>query len=269
MELNQVQLLVHNDVSLNKLRVDHGIPSDVQIDRPSLVPMRMPIWSEECKAAIQALNNKRASRKVANLLAYEFNYRHIVPYRFDELGRVTMADSAKDYNTNLALTRAVMLPNDVADLTMEESEEIRDLLIMQQSLQKAFAILEGMKEQSSELKKSKKKISSLDKQDKLDSTVIEKTKLALATAIQERDANYTTVSEARGGVAAPEVEQLDPPPPYSSLVLSGFNEEEYLKEPTDEDLEKYAEVGSNLGLDATEASTAVDGGLDADASPVV
>ena len=35
MELNQVQLLVHNDVSLNKLRVDHGIRSDVQIDRPS------------------------------------------------------------------------------------------------------------------------------------------------------------------------------------------------------------------------------------------
>ena len=37
---------------------------------------------------------------------------------------------------------------------------------------------------------------------------------------------------------APKVEPMDPPQPYSSLVLPDFNEEEYLKESTDEDLEK-------------------------------
>ena len=44
--------------------------------------------------------------------------------------QVTMDDSAKDHDTNLALARVVMLLDDVADLIAEGSKEIRDLLIM-------------------------------------------------------------------------------------------------------------------------------------------
>ena len=32
MELNRVQLLVHDDATLNKFRTDHGIPVDIQIE---------------------------------------------------------------------------------------------------------------------------------------------------------------------------------------------------------------------------------------------
>ncbi|GFY95340.1 hypothetical protein Acr_10g0007250 [Actinidia rufa] len=50
-----------------------------------------------------------------------------------ELGKqVIMDDSTKDHDTSLALARAVMLPNDVADLVAKGLEEIRDLLVMQQ-----------------------------------------------------------------------------------------------------------------------------------------
>ena len=49
-----------------------------------------------------------------------------------ELGKqVTLTDFAKDHDTSLTLAQAVMLPKDVADLTEESSEEIRDLLVMQ------------------------------------------------------------------------------------------------------------------------------------------
>ncbi|GFZ13236.1 hypothetical protein Acr_23g0016210 [Actinidia rufa] len=121
--------------------------------------------------------------------------------------QVTMADSAKDHDTSLTLAQAVMLPNDIADLAMKGSKEIQDLLIMQQ-VQKEFAISKSIKEQSSELKKSKKKISSLKKQTKLDSVAVEQMKLDLAIAIQERDASYAAVIEARGEVTVVQ-EQLN------------------------------------------------------------
>ena len=65
------------------------------------------------------------------------------------------------------------------------------------------------------------------------------------------------------------MKHLDPPPPYSPLMLLGFDEKEYLKELANEDLEKSVEVGGNIDLDATETSMAIDGILDADASPIV
>ena len=43
-----------------------------------------------------------------------------------------MADSAKDHDTSLAVAQAIILPKDVADLAKEDSEEIHDLLVMQQ-----------------------------------------------------------------------------------------------------------------------------------------
>ena len=36
MELNQAQLLVHDDEALNKFRTDHRIPDDVQIEHSKL-----------------------------------------------------------------------------------------------------------------------------------------------------------------------------------------------------------------------------------------
>ena len=43
-----------------------------------------------------------------------------------------MTDSAQDNDTSLALTQAAMLPKDVIDHAEEGSEEIWDLLMMQQ-----------------------------------------------------------------------------------------------------------------------------------------
>ena len=59
-----------------------------------------------------------------------------------------------------------------------------------------------MKEQSTETKKSKKKINSLEKQAKLDSEAVEKAKLELVVVVQDRDASYAIVTEARGEVVA-------------------------------------------------------------------
>ena len=48
-----------------------------------------------------------------------------------ELSRqVTMADSAKDHDTSMALVRAIMLLKDVASLIEENSETIRGLVVM-------------------------------------------------------------------------------------------------------------------------------------------
>ena len=54
------------------------------------------------------------------------------------------------------------------------------LVFVFQSLQRVTAISERMKEQSVEIKKSKKKISFLEKYAKLDSEAMEKVKLDLA-----------------------------------------------------------------------------------------
>ncbi|GFY85854.1 hypothetical protein Acr_04g0005920 [Actinidia rufa] len=113
-----------------------------------------------------------------------------------DLGKqVIMANSAKNHDTSLALTQVIMLPKDVADLVEKSLEKIHFLLLMQQ---RATAISEQMKDQSTEIKKSKKKISFLEKQAKLDSKAKEKAKLNLALAVQERDASYATIIEARG-----------------------------------------------------------------------
>ena len=48
-----------------------------------------------------------------------------------ELGKqVTVADSAQDHDTSVALARAVMLPNDVAALFEEDTKTIKILLVM-------------------------------------------------------------------------------------------------------------------------------------------
>ncbi|GFS33848.1 hypothetical protein Acr_00g0030830 [Actinidia rufa] len=167
----------------------------------------------------------------AELCKPEFSRSELVS-RFSRAKQVTMADSAKNHETSLALARAVMLPKDVANLAEEDSEEIRDLLMIQQ-VQRATAISEQMKEQSAGIKKSKQKINSLEKQAKLDSEVAEKARLELVVAVQERSLNTPNLE---GGSLT--VESMDPPQAYSPLVLPGFNEEEILEEEADKDPEK-------------------------------
>ena len=58
-----------------------------------------------------------------------------------------------------------------------------------------------MKDQFAEIKRPKKKISSLEKQVKLDSKATDKAKLELAAIVQERDPSYTVITEAQGEVA--------------------------------------------------------------------
>ncbi|GFY87929.1 hypothetical protein Acr_05g0015680 [Actinidia rufa] len=161
MELNQAQLLVHDDATLNKFKIDHDIPEDIQIerlepnkdsnlvegngDRIPILPsaccrstpflkgnyclhLRNPrqpqtrlvtdnsnkdmflnefVWvfgkwefqagdddfnelckrrSKDCRATIQDVNNRQASRKVADLLVYESVYRHVIPHKAEKLG---------------------------------------------------------------------------------------------------------------------------------------------------------------------------------------
>ncbi|GFZ10838.1 hypothetical protein Acr_22g0002360 [Actinidia rufa] len=58
--------------------------------------------------------------------------------------------------------------------------------------------------QSIEIKKSKKKISSLEKQAKLDSKAMEKAKLELVVVVQKRDASYAAITKAQSKEAVNE-----------------------------------------------------------------
>ena len=44
---------------------------------------------------------------------------------------MTVADSAKDHDTSMALARAIMFPNDVATFSEEDTGTMRSLLVMQ------------------------------------------------------------------------------------------------------------------------------------------
>ncbi|GFZ15622.1 hypothetical protein Acr_25g0000310 [Actinidia rufa] len=77
-----------------------------------------------------------------------------------------------------------MLPNGVANLTTKGLEEFWDLLVMQQ-VQRVTAISDYTKYQSSELKKSKKKVINLD----------------LAIVVEAQDANYVAATQAHNEAA--------------------------------------------------------------------
>ncbi|GFS40240.1 hypothetical protein Acr_00g0067330 [Actinidia rufa] len=46
--------------------------------------------SEECKATIEAINNRQASRKVTDLPSYEPIYRHVISHKVKELSRIRL-----------------------------------------------------------------------------------------------------------------------------------------------------------------------------------
>ncbi|GFS43653.1 hypothetical protein Acr_00g0086220 [Actinidia rufa] len=81
-----------------------------------------------------------------------------------KLGRqVTKADTSKGHDTCLVLGNAILLLQDVVDLSMVESKEFKDLMVMQgiQSLQRVGANSEHMKKYSSNLKKANQRANTL------------------------------------------------------------------------------------------------------------
>ncbi|GFS29669.1 hypothetical protein Acr_00g0007740 [Actinidia rufa] len=190
--------------------------------------------------------------------------------------QVTMVDSAKDHDTSLALAQAIMLPKDVANFMEEGSKEIRDL-------QRATAISERMKEQSTGINKSKKKISSLEKLAKLDFEVTEKAKLDFVALYRNEMLAMPLLLKLGGWLAclkelsipsdhpawssAPlEVELVYLPLAYSPLVLLDFNEEKLLEEMTDEVPKKTPKVADDFIQDAVEANVATEDYLNANVS---
>ncbi|GFY84010.1 hypothetical protein Acr_03g0007840 [Actinidia rufa] len=126
MELNRAQLLVHNDEVLDKFRVNHGIFTDVQIkhsqpnedanlveghedyisfrtgddglwsflrinDRfPDNFNDQFKCQSEECRKAIHAVDNRRASRSVDDIFEYKSIYRHVILHKAEEPNRICL-----------------------------------------------------------------------------------------------------------------------------------------------------------------------------------
>ncbi|GFZ10953.1 hypothetical protein Acr_22g0003510 [Actinidia rufa] len=136
-----------------------------------------------------------------------------------------MGGSMKNHDTNLALAGVVMLPNDVADLHENESEEIQDLLASLKSLLAA--------------------------------------RCAKGCSTGELVEAGIPAEHPTWSKAVLEVEQLDSPQPYSPFVLLDFYEEKYLNGLTNDGLENPTEVadtGSNLELVATTGTSAVGGG---------
>ncbi|GFZ12790.1 hypothetical protein Acr_23g0011750 [Actinidia rufa] len=107
MELNRAQLLGHDDEALKRFKAKHGIPADVHIECPvpneaglgfpicSMLKELMAYYcltfidrfkrrSENYTKAIQVANNKKASRKVSDILQYEPIYWHVIPHKAEE-----------------------------------------------------------------------------------------------------------------------------------------------------------------------------------------
>ncbi|GFS41351.1 hypothetical protein Acr_00g0073870 [Actinidia rufa] len=143
--------------------------------------------------------------------------------------QVTVVDTSKDHDTILALARVVMLPKDLTDLAEEISDTIWDLLVMQ-----AAAISDRIKEQSTELKRAKSNVGGLESE-------LNKAKLTLGTTNQlkgsERQGIVRSYQASSSSLwpylrAAELPESLEP---YSPMILPGFNEEEYMNQPIEED----------------------------------
>ncbi|GFY81580.1 hypothetical protein Acr_01g0013890 [Actinidia rufa] len=179
----------------------------------NLSPTRVPGWEkgeeeEEEEEVPQLMLNRRRNRVILEIEP-EPEFSTI------EFGKqVTIADSTKDHNTSLAFARAVMLPKDVADLVGEVSEEIRDLIVMQQ--------IQGSEGQGC-LRSRKALVVEL-----YPGIYMEVWLACLA----ELDIPEDNPAWAK---AAPTVEFPKPPEPYSPLILLSLNEEEYLNQPTEED----------------------------------
>ncbi|GFY85482.1 hypothetical protein Acr_04g0002200 [Actinidia rufa] len=160
MELNRAQLLVHNDAILNKYRTNHGIPEDwkplmrqlelafnasnllhvylvVHPKRESNTPFFKDFndlfrnRSEECKVAIRAINNRRALRKVADLLAYELTYCHVIPHKANKLSRIRLlALRIEGWEEGITLSSPSYTSSDSSNNKEEEGEEVVSQLVL-------------------------------------------------------------------------------------------------------------------------------------------
>ncbi|GFS35839.1 hypothetical protein Acr_00g0042470 [Actinidia rufa] len=170
-----------------------------------------------------------------------------------ELGKqVTNDDTSRDYETCLALGNTVMLLQDVADFVAEGSEEFKDLMIMQsiQSLQRAVANSDCMKKYSSNLKKANQKSHAFEgelKQSRLDLASSE-----LAGWLACMKELRTPSDHPAWNAVALLVELPEPPTVHSPIILSSFNEEEYLNQSAEEhganvDVAQGNELGGGEG----------------------
>ncbi|GFZ16783.1 hypothetical protein Acr_26g0000530 [Actinidia rufa] len=169
-----------------------------------------------------------------------------------KLGRqVTKADTSKGHDTCLVLGNAILLLQDVVDLSMVESKEFKDLMVMQgiQSLQRVVANSEHMKKYSSNLKKANQRANTLVGS-RAPSRHISR---RLVCHLKELGTltDYPTWTSA-----APSVELSDIPTVYSPFILLGFNEEEYMNQLAEEEnvsivivdgTDKREDKGNELG----------------------
>ncbi|GFS42078.1 hypothetical protein Acr_00g0077960 [Actinidia rufa] len=195
-----------------------------------------------------------------------------------ELGRlVTTAYTSKDHNTCLALEQVVMLPQDVADLDVEDSTEFGNLMVMQHVQNEEILLQSQEGQHESDLKEAKDAIA----MSKLEADVAQE---KLHKALHDLDELYKVYERVfnhgynRAGdfyerqvaklhpnifqegwlaylkelgtpaehpgwiVAALEPELMHLPKGYSPLILPGFKEEEYMNQLIEEGNEGLAEV---------------------------
>ncbi|GFY95316.1 hypothetical protein Acr_10g0007010 [Actinidia rufa] len=173
--------------------------------------------SEECKAAIQAMNNRRALRKVINPFTYKPVYHHVIQHKADELdrirlptlcnegwaprrGEVEIAHSFREgSDSDKSLGEGQHDPKSPSKKSKKKKEETSSAFLPSSS---DHAKLWKPNFSTAELGKQVTVANSAKDHDitKLDSEAAEKAKLDLATTVQERDASYAAVSEARDEV---------------------------------------------------------------------
>ena len=51
---------------------------------------RFKLRSKECKNVVQAINNRRALRKVTNILVYELIYSHVILNKTEEIDKISL-----------------------------------------------------------------------------------------------------------------------------------------------------------------------------------
>ncbi|GFZ11167.1 hypothetical protein Acr_22g0005650 [Actinidia rufa] len=177
MELNWAQLFVYDDAALAQFYADHNIPDDVLIER-SGPSEDANLVDGKGKGAVGVVGDKEEDAKVEegeevnqgedqvpdiDPLAQILTTEPILVLSLDsevaddlEFPEVTNADTSRDHETCLALENAILLPQDVADLSMEGLKEFKHKLIMQdvQILQRAVTNSERLKKCSTDLKKA-------------------------------------------------------------------------------------------------------------------
>ncbi|GFS38258.1 hypothetical protein Acr_00g0056550 [Actinidia rufa] len=306
MKLNRAQLLVHDDTALEKFRANHGIPNDIRIERFGPKEDANLVEGNEDRILTMLTVDMLMREQGLTFIALDLVNVYTVVHMKKELGTrflkgfpnktQNLVDLAAAPNP-LAVQGLPPVPQPVLAITIldkvesslleatlldkckgkQPSEGLSKRRKKKMGTNTAFTLSPG---EQTELWKPKFSISSgslalalafmlpndvvdlATKQAKLDAVATEQTENG-PRRYCSKARRYMTVTEARGQVARF-------PEPYSSRVLLDFNEDEYLKEPTDEELERSAEVANPSGdlvLNAAGMSAADGGAFKAYAPP--